>query len=127
MSTETESPPETPANTPAGEGLASPPCSALELYGEEAEAHRIRAELQMLERLRIGSRVAVKFSTRYDEHRGIVPCKPFTAIGAVVGLQLFNGRGHVDIHFDGEEVPVSSFSPLETMLVEQNSQDREPQ
>ena len=38
MTPETESPPETPAEAQAGEGLASPPCSARDFIREAAEA-----------------------------------------------------------------------------------------
>lgn len=102
------------------QGLPTGKGSALALYDSDLDAHKLKAEIQMLQRLRIGSRVAVKFSAKLNEHGSFSNCEPFTSIGSVVGLQLYRERGHVDIHFDGEDVPVSSFSPLEVMLIEPN-------
>ena len=44
MTPETDLPPETPANTPTGEGLASPPCYADVARHLHDEASKIEAE-----------------------------------------------------------------------------------
>lgn len=94
--------------------------SALELYEDDQQDLKLKAERQMLERLRIGSRVAVTFSTKFDDEMRMVSCKPYTRVGDVVGLELYNGRGQVSIHFEGDELPTGTFSPLDTMLIEES-------
>jgi hypothetical protein len=84
----------------------------------ERKRTNIEAEVALLKTMRIGDRVAVTFRSKFDEARGrVIGCEPFSALGEIVVLELHEGRGHVSVLFDGDEIPVGPFVPLDVRLV----------
>lgn len=92
------------------------------VWDEESEKLKIKAELQFLKTLHISDRVAVTFTSKMDARCKMVKCEPYTEIGEIVTLELHRGRGHITIHFDGEDKPTGPFKPSEVRLILDNAE-----
>lgn len=117
--------PETPAIPAAeiggGDRLGAMPCSpSFGVWDEEDETLKLKAELQFLKTLHIGDRVAVQFRSKMDDGYRMVECEPYTEIGTIVTLELHRGRGHISVHFDGEEKPTGPFKSREVRIIQEN-------
>lgn len=120
------SPPEIKQDAPAV--FHAPSCSpSFGVWDEEAENLKIKAELQFLKTLHIGDRVAVTFTSKMDDRYRMVKCEPYTEIGEIVTLELHRGRGHISIHFDGEDKPTGPFKPSEVRIIQENAERTDAQ